>query len=130
MIDARKVIYAHLVSLGPALGSLQGRFYAGSEFPSGFSLASGPAVLFKERGGGLDYHHQAGAVSMQVQVYANTEQDAQRAAAVFFDVVDQTRGGSLLWLELEPGTVPVPLADPESGWPYVLMYFSAKLREE
>ena len=120
MFDPERLLRAHLAgTLNETFGA---RVYAGVDLPDGYLSSDGPAILFGLRGGSQAYHNQLWRCSVTLRVYADDEATARSAAGEVIEQINDQRNGKLVWMRMEDGTLPTLLRDPETRWPYVLMY--------
>lgn len=128
MIDPDLKVREYLASLGAVSAVFGARIYAGRRLPAGYNVTDGPALLLATRGGKAEFHSQVWRASLTVRVFAESEALARSAAGVAHDAINDTKSGTLVYVRLEDGTLPMLLSDPETNWPFVLMYVMAMVR--
>jgi len=127
MIDTAEVIRGFL-TIQPQVTGLTGqRIWAERDTPpEGYVLSNdGPAICFKRRGGGVDYESVVLRPSVQFKLYGRTELEANQVYRALFDVLSRANTGLILAAELE--TQGQTLYEPETGWPYVLVFFKFQI---
>ena len=127
MFDPDRELRAHLAAT--LADTFEERVYAGTDLPDGYKSSDGPAILFRLRGGSQEYHNQLWRCSVTLRVYADDEATARSASGEVVDQINDQRNGKLVWMRMEDGTLPTLLRDPETDWPYMLMYIFMFVRE-
>jgi hypothetical protein len=122
MIDVDAAIKAYLSSKAGIIAVFGARIYAARFLPAGYQPVQGPACLFLPRGGSQDYSSQVAIPSVQFRIYAASEGLVRTAAAAIYDGVNDTKGLGIAWARMDDGTFPVMLTEPDTNWPYMLMY--------
>lgn len=129
MIDGPAAIRAMLVADATVLSTATGGIYAERDVPpEGYSPAtSGPAVVFRTRGGRPDYEADMILPSVQIKTYGKDEVEANALYRAVYDAIHHRRRGNVAWAEVE--TIGTTLREPEVLWPFVLFFASFTLRE-
>ena len=122
MIDVDAVIRTYLSSKAGIVSVFGTRIYAARFLPATYTPALGPACLFLPRGGSQDYSSQVVTPSIQFRIYAATEKSVRTAASAIYDGVNDTKGRGVAYARLDDSTLPVMLTEPDTNWPYMLMY--------
>lgn len=130
MIDALLVVRRHILSYNNLATLFTGGIVSGPDLPEGYSVLRGPSLVINTRGGNLGYHNDTLQASLQLRIFAETFDLSIRSAGDLFDAINDSRGLGIKWLRLEEGTIPTSLTDPLTGWPFVMMFFSAVLFDE
>ena len=127
MIDTSEVIRDFLAIQPQVTGLTAQRIWGERDTPpEGYSLGNdGPAICFKRRGGGVDYESVVLRPSVQFKVYGRTELEANQVYRALFDVLGRANTGLILAAELE--TQGQTLYEPETDWPYVLVFFKFQI---
>lgn len=120
MRDTDAVLTSYLLGTTSLASAVHNRIYAAQNLPSG---TEPPAILFKARSGSIDYSGKMLSPSFQFRCYGSTEKEARSIASLLYNALNDSRGNGIHWGWLEPGTYPVLLSEPESNWPYILIYF-------
>lgn len=126
MIDTAEVIRGFLIIQPQVTALTAQRIWAERDTPpEGYVISDGPAICFKRRGGGVDYESVVLRPSIQFKVYGRTELEANQVYRALFDVLARAGTGVILAAELE--TLGQTLYEPETGWPYVLVFFKFQI---
>ncbi|MBX3016005.1 MAG: hypothetical protein KF832_31075 [Caldilineaceae bacterium] len=122
MINSLQVLRSYLASQA-ALTTLVGtRLYAGRLYPPKNYLPGQRAICFNGRGGQLDYTAQLLRESMQFKCYGADAVDAMNLYGVLVEVLHDQQGAGFWHAGLE--VTGYPLQEPETDWPFVLVFFS------
>lgn len=116
------------------------RLVAGTDLPPGYKPAQGSALLFNLRSGTPDYTSGMFSVSLQFRCYGkilhdeNPQEGKLNAwalqSALHTAVNDTSSQPEIAYFRMDEGTFPVPLTDPATGWPYILSFYRAHVRDE
>lgn len=121
MTDVDSVLRSYLTAM-PALVMLTGqRIYAGVDLPAGYTPDAGPAVLFSPRGGGQDFSSAVLNPSYQFRSYAATEKLARQTDQELYSALNDKKTGVIKMIRME--TYPQLLAEPTTGWPFLLTFY-------
>lgn len=123
MVDVEAVVRENLAGLAGVRAVFGSRIYAGVNLPAGYKPQDGVALLLAMRGGSQDFSSKLFSVSIQVRVYAESEAQARQAAKHLYDELNDSKARRVCYARMESGTMPVLLLEPETNWPYVLMFF-------
>lgn len=115
------VLVAYLKTVTEITAVVSTRIYSGKNFPPGYSVSDGPAILMQPRGGEIHYSGKALEPSMQIRCYGANELVAENLSGLVFTALNNHQGNGLVGAYLE--AMPTPLRDPETGWDYVLSYY-------
>lgn len=125
MIDADAEVRRYLAGI-PALAAWFGkRIYAAVNLPMGYKIEDGPALLFAMRGGTQDYSSRVIRPSYQFRLYAGTEADARKSAALLYDNLNDKSSGAIKMARLE--VLPTLLRDQETDWPFMLAFYQLQI---
>lgn len=128
MIDAPSILRTYLVAQ-PTLTALVGnRIWAELVYPpTGYRPSQGSAIVFRARGGDVDYSSALLRHSWQFKCYGQSEQAANAAYRALYDVLHDAQGSGILSAQLE--IVGQTLTDPASAapWPYVLCFYETTM---
>lgn len=124
MADETKIVLDYLLST--TLGT---RIHADVDSPpAGYTPADGPCFCFKVRGGDDDDTQAVQSVSMQFKVYGATAIEARQAYRDLHNVLKNAKTSKILssWRE----ALGITLSEPDTGWLYVLVYYSLMIVTE
>ena len=121
MTDIEAAIRTWLASIAGIAAIAGQRIIASVSLPDGYRPDQGPALLFKVQGGGQDYSSQVLNPRVQFQSYAETEADARRLDRAVYDGINDRQFTGIKMARLD--VLPVLLAEPETGWPFVLTFY-------
>jgi hypothetical protein len=115
MVDAEAVVRTYLVTVTGLTTYVSARIYAGLDWPGGYTPASGPAILFSQRAGGMYADGEgAQASSMQYQVCAESPALARSVARALYTALHNQSGAGLKLSTREVHDQLLP--SPEPGW--------------
>ncbi len=122
MTDAPGALLEYLQAQ-PSLVALVGRrIWAEATNPAaGYKPTQGAALCFAVRGGGPDYSDALLVPRVQFQCYGRDEDQAQALYRALYSVLHGTGGGAVQYARCD--ALGQQLADPETGWLFVLTYF-------
>ena len=126
MIDIPAQILSHLQADAPLVALVGSRLWAESDFPpAGYTPADGPGIAFKLRGGAADYipMHRP---SVQFKCYGANEVTAWQCYRGLVDALHERPGANVRWGQSE--IYGQTLREPDSGWLFVLAFFSLWIR--
>lgn len=124
MIDPLFALLNCLKADGNVVSRVGDRIYAGMVTPPPtYELSHGPAVCFTLRGGSPHYVGVIGTASFQVKTYGSTSMESFELARVVFDCLQDSHYGS--FRSVYCSGLPVPLSEPDSGWPFSLSFYEA-----
>lgn len=126
MVDQDRALLDLLEASGPLVAATSGRLWASKDPAPGYDVADGPAVAFQVRGGAPEYPSVIFTTSYQFRVFGPTEEVARDTARLLFDALHDKRTATIL--EVVAETQPQPLSDPDSGWPFELVFYRVMLR--
>lgn len=141
MIDVLAIVRAYLVTKTgiTAITGTGSRLLAGTDLPPGYKPAQGSALLFNLRAGTMDYTSGMFSVSLQFRNYGKILDDANPQEgkinawalqnALHQAVNDTSSQPEIAYFRMDDGTFPVLLMDPAAGWPYVLSFYRAFVRD-
>lgn len=132
MTDTNAVIVEYLKASGTALHALVGARVYCPRLPQGFTNSQAVIEVMR-RGGSSKMAHAEHRASFQIKCYGGANSHAQ-AEAVYRALYDRlhsitgmdTASGNIMTAEEE--NMGQSLFDPETGWPFVLVYFSVTIR--
>jgi len=135
VIDPHIAVREFLISQEPFASLVGDRLYGGrSEPPKGFSPSDGDCVAFMVRPGvGPDYEDALFTASVQFKCYGFDALDSSSEVESFnlyrslYDALHNGHDATLLW-GLTEGVGQI-LSEPETGWFFVLAYFTVMLRQ-
>jgi len=117
--DETKIVLDHLL----AVTTLGTRIHADADTPpAGYTPADGPCYCFKARGGIDEDTEVIQIVSMQFKCYGDTNIAARQAYRALNDVLKTAKTYRIMSARRE--ALGVTLNEPDTGWPYVLVYYS------
>lgn len=100
--------------------------------PEGWTPDSGSCLVFNRRGGTQDQAAITQIVSLQIKCYGGGATHHERVLAAnevyrtLFDAANDRCNGTVLWAQKEgQGQT---LNEPDTGWPYVLCFYRAHVR--
>lgn len=97
--------------------------YAGEdEPPAGYEPGDGAAIVFKTRGGEDDDVRAVMKPSLQFKCYGSTPAVAMQTAHKLHAALVDAKNKNIMAAERE--SMPVTLREPETDWPYALVYYS------
>jgi len=123
MIDAPTVLHTFLsaqLSLTALTGSRIWKEHVVP--PVGYKPSQGKAIVFRARGGQLDYSRNVLESSWQFKCYGSSVGDAQTLYRALVVALDDKQGAGLASALLE--IAGQTLIEPESNFEYVLCFFS------
>jgi hypothetical protein len=120
MVDVCAVVRTYLAGLGAFSGV---RLYAErDEPPVNYNPSQGPALVFKVRGGNLNYPSVFVMASMQFKCYGITNVVANDVYLSLINALHDARTNTILSAEVEVlGQI---LEEPQTLWTFVLCFFS------
>lgn len=124
MIDADSVLRSWFASLPNVAGVFGVRVYASVSLPEGYKPSVGQALLFTVRGGPVDFGTNILSPSVQCRVYGETEGKVRQALGVFLRSVLDADNRVYLVKDVSLEQMPQLLLDPETQWPYSLVYLT------
>ncbi|MGB0385865.1 MAG: hypothetical protein ACPGWR_13685 [Ardenticatenaceae bacterium] len=127
MIDAPKVLRDYLAAQASLTALTSTRIYAERNYPMpGYNPSDGACVVFRSRGGRVQYSSKILTNSFQIKCYAADEADANTLYRTLYDALHDAKGSGIYHggLEIAGQT----LADMTTGWVYVLAFFEVKFR--
>jgi hypothetical protein len=135
MNDAPKVLRDWLIEQ-PAIEALfritpagAYRIYAETANPpAGYRPTQGVCLCFKVRGGVVSQSDALLLPSVQFIIFGLTEYAAQGAYRAVFDALHNGRGAVMRWAQCE--SLGVTLADPDTGWPFVLSFWKISISKD
>ena len=130
MVDIEAAIRAYLAGLQGVTAAFGKRIYASRLLPSGYKPEQGPACLFAVRGGGMDFSSKLFSPSVQFRIYAQDEVKTREVAGKLFDAINDTKARGIIYARMEDGTIPTLMTEPDSNWPYILIFFKFFLTNE
>jgi hypothetical protein len=125
VIDPHAAVLAFL----EAQEGLEGvAIHAGRDVPpEGYTPGDdGDAIVFRIRGGTFDYEDALILPSVQFKCYATDEVDAYDLYRTLHGVLQLGHDGSILNAEAE--TIGQLLEEPETGWRFVLAFYTVMVR--
>lgn len=127
MIDLDETIRDYLASIPMIAALTGGKVYAGTSLPIGYQPSLGPAILLAARGGRPDYLQVLLRPSIQLRAYAATLLQARDLDRAIYDGVHDKAGhrGFVKWARCD--VLGQALEAPETGWPFVLSYYTFTL---
>lgn len=133
MIDPHAVLLAFLSGDAPLVVLAGTRMYAAlSEPPEGYKPSTGSALVFRVRGGDQDESGHMQSVSFQFKcyggganVYAQTLAGSVLAKTLH-EALNFRQSGAVMGAQAE--TQAQPLAEPDTGWPYQLVFYRVQMR--
>ena len=127
MVDASLVIRDYLLSKPEIVAVVADRVYAErSAPPPGYREEDGPCIVFKVRGGSISYEDALLLPSVQIACYAPSAYDARIVWNVVFSVLHGATTARIL--HAEAADLGESLVEPETGWNFVVGYFSMMIR--
>lgn len=135
MIDEPGVIRAFLAGQSAISDLVGSRLYAETDVPpEGYRPAQGSALVLLVRGGEALGEQRAALLrpSVQVKCYGGggsaweQRRSARALYRALFDVLEDARDGTVLGATLEVGGQ--MLAEPDTGWPFVLAFWEFTVR--
>jgi len=127
LIDVQARIRNYLLADVALVALVGARIYAGrAEPPPGYKPGDGAALVFKVRGGGLDYEDALLIPSVQFKCYGEDEVSAWMCYCALHDALHDGRSAQILHAEAE--TLGQPLEEPQTEWRYVLAHFTIMMR--
>jgi len=138
MKDVHKTISEFLLAQTTLTAKVDNRIWVGSEPPSSYKPTGatdrkaykprddGPAIVFKVRGGGLDYEDAVLSPSVQFKIYGRTAINADVVYRVLCDVLHGGHDDEILNGELE--MLGQLLYEPDTDWPYIMTAFRVMIR--
>jgi len=103
--------------------------YAGEdEPPAGYKPANGAAIVFRTRGGEDDDVRAVMTASIQCKCYGATPALAMGTAHKLHAALVDAKSSKILAAERE--TMPMPLREPETDWPYALVFYSVMVIDQ
>ena len=126
MIDPHTIVEGFLDKQADLDGVL---LYPGEDVPPpGYTPGdNGDCITFKVRGGDSDYEDALLRPSVQFKCYGSSEVEANACYRALYDALHNGSGEHVLHAEVE--TIGQTLEEPETGWYFVLSYFSVTLRQ-
>jgi hypothetical protein len=124
--DENKTLRDFLLTNAALVVLVGARVYAGIDMPAeGYKPSVGGAITFRARGGAVDYSDALLDPSMQFKCYGETPALARAVYAALYDALHQARGGLVrhAWCDV----IGQDLLEPETGWPFVLAYFTVRI---
>lgn len=123
MVDAAKAILDFLLANSGLTNVAEGRIYAEADSPPpGYTPADGPAICFKARGGSQDYEAAVLLASVQFKCYGVSSLAAHQGYRAVYDALNDRASYAIKYGMLE--TIGQVIREPETGWVYVLVFFS------
>lgn len=131
MIDVAKAIRDYLIAQG-ALTALTGeRIYAETDVPpAGYQPSDGACICFRMRGGTVDFSDAILWPSVQFKCYGSDDVEANTLYRVLFDVLHGVPEPSAVVRAAYLETAGETLAEPETGWPFVLTFYRMMIANE
>lgn len=127
MIDIGAAIRDFLLAQTTLYALVSTRIYAESDMPEpNYKPSVGPAICFKVRGGVQDYSEGMFVPSLQIKIYGATPLVANTTYRALWDALHGGAGASMRWAQNE--ILGTTLAEPDSGWPFVLTFFRVWIR--
>ena len=123
MIDVPAVLRSYLVAQAP-LATLTGtRIWSERSAPiAGYKPADGGAIAFLIRGGAVLYRGGVGRASVQFKCYGVDELTANAVYRALYDVLNNSQGPGIKNAFID--ILGQSLTEPETGWPFVLTYYT------
>lgn len=127
MIDAPKILKDYLAADSGLTALTSTRIYAERNYPvSGYNPSDGACVVFRRRGGRLQYSSKIETDSYLFKCYADDELAANTLYRALVDTLHDAKGSGIYHGKLE--IAGQTLADMMTGWVYVLAFFEVKFR--
>lgn len=127
MIDAADVLHDYLAAQASLTAVTGTRIWAQRNTPlPGYLPSQGGALVYRSRGGGVNYAGVLLRTSWQMKCYGADVYGADAVYRALFDVLHEAQGSGLRWAQLE--IAGQPLDDPQTGWPYVLCFYETWMR--
>lgn len=124
MADAQLATLNHLRNVVGVTTLVGDRLWVGrDEPPERYKPAQGPAVLIAQRGEQYTYDDDHQRASMQVQCIGRTELEAFQVYEAVRQGLHHQSSAYVKYGELEQGGT-AGLRKPETGWPFVLAFFT------
>lgn len=102
------------------------RIYAEANTPAaGYKPSDGGAVCFKVRGGRPEYVDVLLGPSVQFKCYGSSELVANQLYQALYDALHNAQTNAVRMARCE--MLGQTLAEPESGWPFVLTFFKVMI---
>jgi hypothetical protein len=122
MQNASKAIRDYLLTKAALVALAGTRIYAEANTPpAGYKLSDGGAICFKARGGRPEYVDVLLAPSYQFKCYGTTELTANQLYQALYDALQNAQTYIIRGARCE--VLGQTLAEPETGWPFVLTFF-------
>ena len=122
MNNVAKTLRDYLLTQAGLMALTGTRIYAEANSPpAGYKPSDGGAVCFKARGGRPDYVDVIVTPSMQFKCYGATELLANLVYAALYDALHNAQTNAIRGARCE--ILGTTLAEPETGWPFVLTFF-------
>lgn len=123
MIDVNERILTYLSGVsGVTALTTTDRLYAGRDIPpKGYAPNLGAALVWKVRGGGVDYGHSHLNPSVQFKAYGLDEVAATALDRALFDAF--TRPVTGLFKAVEVEVLGQLIEEPQTGWVAVLSFY-------
>lgn len=126
MVDIEGAVRDYLMSVGAVTALTGSRIYAARDVPpAGYAPSQGAAIVFKVRGGNLDYPSLHARPSLQFKCYGLSEAAAIDLYRALVDALQDLRSWPIRHVELE--ILGQTLEEPDTGWVFVLAFFQAIL---
>jgi hypothetical protein len=126
MTDENKALRDFLLTNVALVALVRTRIWAGTDTPAaGYKPADGGAVCFKVRGGSPDYSDVLLDPSIQFKCYGATTVEAREVYAALYNALHQAHAWIMraAWCDV----LGQDLTEPETGWPFVLAFFTVRI---
>jgi len=124
VIDVEATLRAVLVKRMPAGTNI----FAAANLPAGYTpTATGPAVLFQQRGGTQPYHSRTLKSSVQFRCYGPNEAEARKLDRTLFDALNDVQAFEGLQ-NARCAVVGQLLVEPQTEWRFVLSFWDVFLK--